>query len=362
MTPTAESLAGQHVLLASFPCLVVALALVRRPSLLLLVMMRWFRLHDPWAPPPGLTPTAKCAPAGPRKGHAKWDQLLLPEDHAFTLAELGVAPVLVPRGQLGPLVSGLAFCPVSLLADSLKAQSPHPRPSSCRGPRGQRFCAAFPPLGKPGDWTTGASSWEAWSSFLHGAVWLLAEDSFQPGLAVALVVWRRYPVVLPYQDGRAATVQDLLVHFKAARRCVTRRAALAFPGKWEPRLGAYAGLAWPRGAFSGVRLQCTPEEDAFLERVPRDWAFSLGSWGCSWLRRPFVVWVLEMRATCPWRLRVSPREECLFLPQSVVCVTGGHLSHQAWTDGWAACPSVSRRIVARRVPQGFPFFPGSLNN
>ena len=148
---------------------------------------------------------------------------------------------------------GEALCPVA------PAPPPEPLPAPCHGP--PRFCA------KPGDWTMGASSWEAWSSFLHGAVWLLAEDSFQPGLAVALVVWKRYPVVLPYQDGRAATVQDLLVHFKAARRCVTRKGPLAFPGKWEPRLGAYAGLAWPRGAFSGVRLLCTPEEDAFLDRV-----------------------------------------------------------------------------------------------
>ena len=125
----------------------------------------------------------------------------------------------------------------------------------------------------------GASSWEAWSNFLHGAVWLRAEAAFQPGLAVALVVWRRYSVILPCQDGRAATVQDLLVHFKAARRCITRRAPLAFPGKWEPRLGTYAGLAWPRGAFSGVRLVCTPEEEAFLERarLRAARAFSLGS-------------------------------------------------------------------------------------
>ena len=165
------------------------------------------------------------------------------------------------------------------------APPPVPAPGPCHGP--PRFCTAFPPPGKPDDWVMGVSSWEAWSNFLHGAVWLRAEAAFQPGLAVALVVWRRYSVILPCQDGRAATVQDLLVHFKAARRCITRRAPLAFPGKWEPRLGTYAGLAWPRGAFSGVRLVCTPEEEAFLERarlraarlgrVPRDWAFSLGS-------------------------------------------------------------------------------------
>ena len=170
---------------------------------------------------------------------------------------------------------GEALCPVA------PAPPPEPAPGPCHGP--PRFCTAFPPPGKPDDWVMGASSWEAWSGFLHGAVWLRAEAAFQPGLAVALVVWRRYSVILPYQDGRAATVQDLLVHFKAAWR-----APLAFPGKREPRLGAYAGLAWPhQGAFSGVRLLCTPEEDAFLERtrmraarlgrVPRDWAFSLGS-------------------------------------------------------------------------------------
>ena len=38
-------------------------------------------------------------------------------------------------------------------------------PGPCHGP--PRFCAAFPPPGKPDDWVMGASSWEAWSSFLQ---------------------------------------------------------------------------------------------------------------------------------------------------------------------------------------------------
>ena len=125
-TTTAENLAGQHVLLRLFPLpgggfgsSETAVSLASDDDEM--VPVDPLTMHDPWAPPPGLVPTAKSAPAGPRKGHAKWDQLLLPEDHAFTLADLAVAPVLVPHGQLGPLVSGLAFCPVSLIAETLKA-------------------------------------------------------------------------------------------------------------------------------------------------------------------------------------------------------------------------------------------------
>ena len=47
---------------------------------------------------------------------------MLPPSHAFGLVGDDEVPALVPRGQLGPLVSGLAFCPVSALAESLRLQ------------------------------------------------------------------------------------------------------------------------------------------------------------------------------------------------------------------------------------------------
>ena len=91
-------------------------------------------------------------------------------------------------------------------------------------------------------------------------------------------------------------------------------------------------------------------------------------WGCSWPRRCWPrggahgvvgaggVGVLPLEDPCFTSSCGVP----LFLSATVavVCVTGGHLSHQAWTDGWAACPSVSRRIVARRVPKGYPYSTG----
>ena len=80
--------------------------------------------HDPWAAPPGLT--TRAAGSGDSRSHAKWDHLLLPSEHAFVLADADEAPTLVPRGQLGPLVAGLAFCPVSAVAEYFDLSPPGP--------------------------------------------------------------------------------------------------------------------------------------------------------------------------------------------------------------------------------------------
>ena len=105
-TTTAENLAGQHVLLRLFPLpgggfgsSETAVSLASDDDEM--VPVDPLTMHDPWAPPPGLVPTAKSAPAGPA-------------------CQVGSAPT--PGGpclHLGR--SGLAFCPVSLLAESLKA-------------------------------------------------------------------------------------------------------------------------------------------------------------------------------------------------------------------------------------------------
>ena len=89
----------------------------------------------------------------------------------------------------------------------------------------------------------------------------------QPGLEVALVAWRRFPRLLPFRLGHAATVRELLEHFQAARRCITRREPLAFPREWRPRLGRFTGVTWPRGAFAGARLFCSQEERDFTARA-----------------------------------------------------------------------------------------------
>ena len=125
----------------------------------------------------------------------------------------------------------------------------------------------------------GDASWDAWSRFLTHAQW---EVLMQPGLEVALVAWRRFPRLLPFRLGHAATVRELLEHFQAARRCITRREPLAFPREWRPRLGRFTGVTWPRAAFAGARLVCSQEERDFTRarrcgRVPKDWAFSLGA-------------------------------------------------------------------------------------
>lgn len=56
-----------------------------------------------------------------------------------------------------------------------------------------------------------------------------------------------------------------------------------FPPFWEPRLGHYTAVTWPRGAWRHAYLQRTEEEQTWvvrvllrasrLGRVPKDWAF-----------------------------------------------------------------------------------------
>ena len=81
---------------------------------------------DPWASPPNLPGPMRFSTRQEPRPHAKWEDLLLPPSHAFGLVGDDEVPALVPRGQLGPLVSGLAFCPVSALAESLRLRTTLP--------------------------------------------------------------------------------------------------------------------------------------------------------------------------------------------------------------------------------------------
>ena len=122
-------------------------------------------------------------------------------------------------------------------------------------------------LAKPRDWTHGLLQWWAWNKALSSATWMVRGGDFQPGLeAAALLFWRRSPGIVRYAGG-AATARGLLVHFKAVRKCIARRNPDAFFRYWEPRLGRYAGVTWPRGAWPGVYLQRTDAEHKWLQRV-----------------------------------------------------------------------------------------------
>ena len=120
---------------------------------------------------------------------------------------------------------------------------------------------------KPLDWPHGSLQWWAWCKALRSATWdhgRSAVGTCNQGLRLlcsfggaALALCGTFVVPL----------QPVICWFKPVRRCITRRNPAAFPLTWGPRLGRYAGVAWPRGAWPGVYIQRTDEEQKWLERV-----------------------------------------------------------------------------------------------
>ena len=175
---------------------------------------------------------------------------------------------------------------------------------------------------------------------------------------------------LPCPDGRAATVQDLLVHFKAARRCVTCRAPLAFPGKWEPRrLGAYAGLAWPREPGFWSR----PSGLGLFAWVPRLTMRGCSGGGGLVLVAPYLCGrggacgpragahgrhgSLEVWASCP--LEISRFHLAVWSARSFhhrvgcgVCHWWAPVPHRPVQMVGRHAPPSADELVARRVPKG----------
>ena len=145
--------------------------------------------------------------------------------------------------------------------------------------------------------------WHAWT---HSAVWEIRLEGFKPGLEAALLLWKRNPRILPFQQGAAATARDLLVHCKAVRRCISKHG-------FSAALGA---SAW---TLHRCHLASWGEEQAWVER------------GGSCFARPDLV-VCPRIGPSPWgplrRLR----------PLGYAC----RLFAAALPALWCVCPAAPR--------------------